>query len=90
MSTLNDLAWFGYLKTGYLPMDQAADSGDSTIFYYGFEHPDESYYILKRDTTAGANSLQTFRYSESTSGYSTAWANRESLTYGGVNATFGA
>lgn len=56
---------------------QIADGDEvTTTKYYGFTEKDGGWYILKNDTTANS-----YRYSKGSSGYSTAWSGRASLTY---------
>jgi hypothetical protein len=49
--------------------------------YYGFEHADGNYYIMKE--TGGA-----YTYTAGSSGYATAWTNRASETYALPSVTF--
>lgn len=56
---------------------------DSAPAYYGFVDKSGNWYIMKEDDTTG-----NFRYSKGTSGFSTNWTNRASLTYDYFNIVF--
>lgn len=86
--TFNDNAAFSFLYEGYKPADQATNSGDSDIYYYGFVNKVGEYYIMRHDTSAGADNLQEYRYVKGDGAYSTAWSARESLDYGAFNTIF--
>lgn len=87
--TINDFAYFAFMMDGYKASDQARKAADTDIFYYGFLDSKGNWYIMEHDTTAGVNNLQTFRFKKGTSGYTTNWTNRETLTYDYFNTIFG-
>lgn len=88
LQTVNDINFFGGSIEGYKVADQATNSGDADINYFGFVNRLGEWYIMKQDTTAGANNLQTYRFAKGGSGYTTNWTNRESLTYDYFYTTF--
>ena len=83
MATINDLQYFSFLIEGYRITDQATKSTDVDVIYFGYTDRLGNHYIMVNDTSAGANNLQTYRFYKgaTSSGYTTAWAARESLTY---------
>lgn len=87
--TINDYANLSFLLNGFKPSEDAVKSTDTNVRYYGFLNSKGEWYIQEFDTSAGANSLRTYRYARGTSGYTTAWTNRESLTYDYFNEIFG-
>jgi hypothetical protein len=56
---------------------------DSEIAYYGFTNKDGAWFILRSDDTTG-----DFRYVKGSSGFSTSWGTRASLTYDYYNNVF--
>lgn len=56
---------------------------DSTPAYYGFVDKSGNWYIMQEDDTTG-----NFRYTKGTSGFSTNWTNRATLTYDYFDAVF--
>lgn len=86
--TINDFAYFAFGFEGYKISDQAVKSSDSDVIYFGFLNKIGEWYIMEQDTSAGANSLQTFRYAKGASAYTTAWSGKEALSYGYINETF--
>lgn len=52
------------------------DLDDSSPAYYGFVNKTGAWFIMKEDATTGA-----YRYTKGTSGYSTNWTSRASLSY---------
>lgn len=73
---LNDGALIAFALDGYKISDQKANAGDPTIIYNGFVNRNGGWYIMEQNTTNG-----TYRYSKGNSGYTTAFAARESGTY---------
>ena len=82
--------------SGALVTATTINNGDPTIMYKisdvdaasdpkynGFLQADGSWYIMKESTSAG-----TYRYAVGTTGYSTNWTNRASLTYGYFDGAF--
>ena len=76
--------------------DQITTFGDETYFvsdkdddsspnYYGFLDKDGNWYIMKEVVATGAD---TYRYIKGTSGYTTNWTNRTTLTYDYYNNIF--
>ncbi len=57
---------------------------DSTPSYYGFVNKGGLWFIMKEDTSSG-----NYRYTKGTTGFSTNWTNRASLTYDYFNVVFG-
>lgn len=86
--TLNDnlSAVFGY--QGYYPVDQALKSSATTTVYFSFINKQAQWFIMERNTAAGANSLITTRFYRGSTDYDTAWAARETFTFGKYNAIF--
>ena len=76
MASINDLSHFYLAIQGYVVSDQAVDSGDSNVNYYGYVNRYGNWYILKEDTVN-----LTYRYAKGDSGYTTAWNARESAVY---------
>jgi len=60
----------------YKAQDEAVDSVDANIEYYGFANTDGNWYILEANATA-----KTYRYCNGTTGYAAAWVTRETNTY---------
>lgn len=71
-STIRDAEDF---LAGYQITDKDDDASPN---YYGFTDKIGSWYILKETVSAGAD---TYRYVSGSSGYTTNWTNRASLTY---------
>ena len=89
MRTINDYSYFYFFLQGYLPANQKPDSGDGDIIYYGYLSRDGSWYIMKEDQSVDGDSDElSWKYVKGSSGYSTAWTNRESLDYDLLDETF--
>lgn len=58
---------------------------DASPNYYGYTRKDGYWYILKETISAGND---TYRYAKGTSGYTTNWTNRVSLTYNYFDTEF--
>lgn len=58
---------------------------DASPNYYGYTRKDGYWYILKETVSAGND---TYRYAKGTSGYTTNWTNRVSLTYNYFDTEF--
>jgi len=64
----------------YQPSDETA-TGETD--YYGFVDRNGNWYILRYDINNG-----TFRYVKGSTGYTTNWTNRETLSYGYFHEVF--
>ncbi len=73
---INDGMLIYFAFNGYIISDQKAKASDATILYNGFVNRQGGYYILEEKTTDGS-----FRYFRGNSGYTTAWAARETNVY---------
>lgn len=60
---------------GYVVSDKDDDASPN---YYGYVNADGYWYIMKETVSAGAD---TYRFAKGTSGYTTNWTNRASLSY---------
>jgi hypothetical protein len=60
----------------YKAQDEAVDSGDPNIEYYGFANTAGAWFILEANATA-----KTYRYLNGTTGYIAAWGTRETNVY---------
>ena len=58
---------------------------DASPNYYGFEHPNKSWYIMRETLATGAD---TYRYSKGDSDFAANWTNRASLTYATFSSVF--
>lgn len=85
MGTINDYSTFAFFLQGYQASDQATNSSDSNVLYYGFVDKEGAWYIQEQ-TTSGTT--LAWRYAKGTSGFTTNWALRESLTYETWNEAF--
>ena len=79
--TINDYSLYHAKLNGYQISDQDVDSGDSDIIYFGYVNQRGEWYIMKEDQSVGGDAnVLSWRFYKGDSGYSTNWANRESLT----------
>ena len=84
MPTINDYSTFAFMLQGYQASDQALNSGDTNILYYGFVDRFGAWYIQEQTTSDAGNTL-AWRYDKGSEAegitFATAWAARESGTY---------
>ena len=78
LQTGNDLNFFGFAFEGYKAQDQAVKSDDGNITYFGLMNRMGEWYIMRQ---AVSGTTFTYRFTKGDSGYSTAWAAREALSY---------
>jgi len=83
--TVNDSMEFNFGYEGYKITDQAQNSGDSNITYYGFLNRYGEWYLMSQTTSGTA---VAYRYLRGSSDYTTNWAAREALTYDYFNTIF--
>jgi len=86
MPTHADYSSFAFHLDGYRINDDADDSSNDNIQYYGYIDRFGAWYIQKHDTTA-----RTYRYAKGDSNFSTSWdsvVTREGLTYSRWDVTF--
>ena len=63
---------------------KVSELDDTTLpAYYGFVHKSGAWYIMKEASDG------TYRYTKGSSGYSTNWTDRDTLTYGYFDDIFG-
>ena len=82
---INDYSAFAFLYDGYKVNDQAVDSGDSNITYFGFLNKFGEWFIMKQ-TVCGTT--LSFRFVKGASAYTTAWTARQAQTYDYLDVTF--
>lgn len=68
---------------GYRVSGNKEHSSDTDVRYLGFLNKSGEWYFIEIDTGDG-----TILYARGSSGYSTAWTNRESLDYYLFNEVF--
>lgn len=83
MANINDYFRFALWQEGFKVSDEAENTGDSTITYFGYLNREGHYYIMEANDTNG-----TYRFVTGTSGYATAWAARQTLSYDYFDTTF--
>jgi len=78
MGTINDYARFGFLLQGYQASEQATNTTNTNIVYFGFVGREGDWYI--QEQTTDGTTLQ-WRYDKGDDAFATAWAARQSGTY---------
>ena len=82
--SVTDNNYFNSNHTSFRASDIKAHSSDPAIRYQGFLNKWGDYVIEEQNDTNG-----TWRFYRGSGNYTTAWAARESLSYGLFNAVFG-
>ena len=75
---INDYAYMAFLLDGFRVSDDARNSGDSTIRYFGYLNKEGEWYIMRQSTSG---TTVAYRFARGGSDYTTAWTGREALDY---------
>lgn len=81
--SVQDLAYINGVLDAYKVAETDEPSGGPS--YYGFQD-DEGFWYIMKETVSG--DTKSYRYTKGTSGFSTNWTNRASLTYDTFENTF--
>lgn len=82
---INDYAAFSFAYDGYKVNDQANNTGDANITYFGFVNKFGEWFIM-RQTVSGTT--LSFRFYKGASGYTTGWSARQTFTYDYLDVIF--
>lgn len=83
MPGIQDSFYMRGVLDGYVVTNQDTPGSPN---YYGYVNRQGVWYIM-RETTAG--DVRTYAYVRGETGYSTAWTDRATQTYGQFDAIFG-
>jgi len=87
--TINDLMVLHFAREDFKISDQATNSVDTDIRYYGYINRAGEWYIMQEDRTPASGVDREYRFTKGGSNYSTGWAGREGLSYDTYDAVFG-
>jgi len=89
MGTINDYTYFHQKQSGYQISDEDVKSSDNDITYYGYLDREGNWYIMEEDVSvSGDDDLKAWKFIKGSSGYTTNWAARQTLTYEDFETAF--